>query len=208
MSKKNIEFEIPLSELTNLSGKTESHMFALIHVRHGGGLEQKEILESTEPSEILILHPEFPFPFLAQDDNLNKNLQIFLSRVSISSHHVIGCGGVWNINDIFGLESKSHNPTMESRRRLSANSIEIAQSCSICMTEIKNIILLPCRHFCVCHQCFDKIDKCPVCRSAIISFVRYEKEINTKKTNIDLTGDPVSGAASEAVMENSRAVVY
>jgi hypothetical protein len=37
--------------------------------------------------------------------------------------------------------------------------------CSICLTAPKEVLLLPCRHLCVCQSCLVQIDKCPVCRS-------------------------------------------
>ena len=42
--------------------------------------------------------------------------------------------------------------------------------CSICLSNINNIILLPCEHFCVCKECYlHRIEskKCPKCESVI-----------------------------------------
>jgi Zinc finger, C3HC4 type (RING finger) len=43
--------------------------------------------------------------------------------------------------------------------------------CSICLTEIKSIMIVPCRHFCLCRRCMNYLmsrdKKCPVCRSYI-----------------------------------------
>lgn len=39
--------------------------------------------------------------------------------------------------------------------------------CNICYKDNKNIILLPCFHFNLCHKCLNKIDKCTICREPI-----------------------------------------
>lgn len=39
--------------------------------------------------------------------------------------------------------------------------------CSICYTNVKNVILNPCFHFNLCQECVLKIDKCPICRDDI-----------------------------------------
>jgi len=41
--------------------------------------------------------------------------------------------------------------------------------CVVCLTDPKQVTLLPCRHFCVCAECYSHIDKCPVCRSGFES---------------------------------------
>ncbi len=38
--------------------------------------------------------------------------------------------------------------------------------CNVCLTEPKQVLLLPCRHMCVCTTCFAQIERCPVCRSS------------------------------------------
>ena len=43
--------------------------------------------------------------------------------------------------------------------------------CSICLTEKKAVCLLPCRHFCVCEECFRHIDRCPHCRQVYSTYL-------------------------------------
>ena len=45
--------------------------------------------------------------------------------------------------------------------------------CCVCQDQKKTILLLPCRHLCICQTCSDatgtsKLSKCPVCRSTIV----------------------------------------
>jgi hypothetical protein len=46
--------------------------------------------------------------------------------------------------------------------------------CSICMYNMKDIILQPCGHCCMCKMCYDKMQdihlKCPICRRSVNSY--------------------------------------
>ena len=50
----------------------------------------------------------------------------------------------------------------------------VTDTCSICLTEKPNIIIIPCLHQSVCFQCEDrgKLTKCPTCRETIIKKVK------------------------------------
>ncbi len=45
--------------------------------------------------------------------------------------------------------------------------------CVVCCARPKNAVLLPCRHCCCCTDCLARLDKCPVCRAAVESFVSF-----------------------------------
>lgn len=45
------------------------------------------------------------------------------------------------------------------------------KSCSVCMINIKNTVLLPCRHQSTCHTCSEKLKTCPICREKIEDLV-------------------------------------
>jgi len=55
--------------------------------------------------------------------------------------------------------------------------------CVICLSEEPSVILLPCRHQCVCYDCFSQIDKCPVCRSMVQHYIFSAK--NDKDELVD-----------------------
>ena len=44
-----------------------------------------------------------------------------------------------------------------------------AKLCVVCQDDTKSVLLLPCRHLCVCRTCSRRpeLDKCPMCRSRI-----------------------------------------
>ncbi|XP_017784171.1 PREDICTED: cell growth regulator with RING finger domain protein 1-like isoform X1 [Nicrophorus vespilloides] len=44
------------------------------------------------------------------------------------------------------------------------------QLCVVCQYFPLSRALLPCRHTCICASCFDKLDRCPMCRGSIKSY--------------------------------------
>lgn len=48
------------------------------------------------------------------------------------------------------------------------------EECVVCLTDPKEILLLPCRHLCVCASCFVFVDKCPVCRALSSEYVAIQ----------------------------------
>jgi hypothetical protein len=60
----------------------------------------------------------------------------------------------------------------EEKREKGANAgIDESQDCCVCLAEKKSVVLLPCRHMCVCVACGlddeQLLSKCPMCRTAI-----------------------------------------
>ncbi|GLD97281.1 hypothetical protein PINS_up005964 [Pythium insidiosum] len=66
--------------------------------------------------------------------------------------------------EIFGRDRTA------SRGPPSASSSE----CAICLEGSLAAILLPCRHFCVCIECLDAIDRCPICRAPFSTYACFE----------------------------------
>ncbi|CAJ0945260.1 unnamed protein product, partial [Mesorhabditis belari] len=68
-------------------------------------------------------------------------------------------GVVYLLQEIFGLENKEH----------SENNEDTGFECIICMTEVRDTLILPCRHLCICAGCAEnlrfKLNNCPICRS-------------------------------------------
>ncbi|XP_053682260.1 cell growth regulator with RING finger domain protein 1-like isoform X2 [Sabethes cyaneus] len=52
----------------------------------------------------------------------------------------------------------------------------IEQLCVVCHYFPLSRALLPCRHTCICAICFSKLDRCPMCRSAITSYFCIKTE--------------------------------
>jgi len=67
------------------------------------------------------------------------------------------------------------------------------EDCAVCLSEVRDTIILPCRHLCVCHNCAEVLkyqsNTCPMCRSESRAFLKAkistsptkeEKEENSK----------------------------
>lgn len=88
-----------------------------------------------------------------------------------------------------------------------------SSECTVCLTEPKDTVLLPCRHLCVCHTCFTHIDKCPVCRSLFERHVVFdgeaapETETENLSSSTEPSFEPALGQTDEEEEERERSVV-
>jgi hypothetical protein len=48
--------------------------------------------------------------------------------------------------------------------------------CVICLEHAPAVVLLPCRHFCVCRTCLEEIDQCPICRAKFSTYACYQDD--------------------------------
>ena len=56
--------------------------------------------------------------------------------------------------------------TADMQKELNAMQKQIDDSlCIVCMDATKSVLLEPCRHFCLCMDCAQGVEACPVCRS-------------------------------------------
>ena len=81
---------------------------------------------------------------------------------------------------------------------------ERENECVICLIEIKDTMLLPCRHLCVCQSCFLHIDKCPICR---VNFDNYVHISSTASTNSNNTNSNIPTTLSKKILTIPRYVV-
>lgn len=59
---------------------------------------------------------------------------------------------------------------LKQRNEVDLEGLNEFQICTICLLNPREVILLNCGHVCVCADCCLKLNqKCPVCRSTIIS---------------------------------------
>jgi hypothetical protein len=75
-------------------------------------------------------------------------------------------------------DNTTSNPTNNT-----SNDNISSDECVVCLTESVQIILMPCRHMCVCDECLVHIDKCPTCRSPFDQHLKIHKEFKMMKDN-------------------------
>uniref|UniRef100_A0A8R1HXP1 RING-type domain-containing protein n=1 Tax=Caenorhabditis japonica TaxID=281687 RepID=A0A8R1HXP1_CAEJA len=87
----------------------------------------------------------------------------------------IACDGVtYLLQEIFGIENKgSENYEDDS-----------GLECIICLSDIRDTVILPCRHLCVCSNCADSLrykhNNCPICRSPFRALIRLRAHRQTR----------------------------
>lgn len=102
---------------------------------------------------------------------LKCNDGIYEAKV-VQQKVIIG-GLPYIIHDIFGMDED--------------------QECVICMTEIRNTLVLPCRHMCLCHSCAETIKhqsvKCPICRGPVKALLKLDIKGSNDDKNQDVEID-------------------
>jgi len=79
------------------------------------------------------------------------------SRVRFERLVAVGSrSGFFELDEVYGLETA-----------------EGEAECIICLTDLREVLLLPCKHACVCAECKKSISKCPICRARIGSYLRF-----------------------------------
>ncbi|XP_034049740.1 E3 ubiquitin ligase RNF157 isoform X1 [Thalassophryne amazonica] len=69
------------------------------------------------------------------------------------------------LQEIYGIENKYNNQESKvSEDEISDNSAE----CVVCLSDVRDTLILPCRHLCLCNACADTLryqaNCCPICR--------------------------------------------
>ncbi|NWY67583.1 MGRN1 ligase, partial [Erithacus rubecula] len=68
------------------------------------------------------------------------------------------------LQEIYGIENKNNQETKPSDDENSDNSNE----CVVCLSDLRDTLILPCRHLCLCNTCADTLryqaNNCPICR--------------------------------------------
>lgn len=102
--------------------------------------------------------------------------------LSVDSYLVDRDGATFSMQEVFGLHASNHPLTsVAASSRPAASTVPssssaaagtvvsgghfVREECVVCLTEQRTVVLLPCRHLCVCLQCLLFVDKCPVCRA-------------------------------------------
>ncbi|XP_004452248.2 E3 ubiquitin-protein ligase MGRN1 isoform X1 [Dasypus novemcinctus] len=68
------------------------------------------------------------------------------------------------LQEIYGIENKNNQDTKPPDDENGDNSSE----CVVCLSDLRDTLILPCRHLCLCNSCADTLryqaNNCPICR--------------------------------------------
>lgn len=71
------------------------------------------------------------------------------------------------LQEIYGIENKNGENMKMSGSDLEAE--DNGSECVICMSDVRDTLILPCRHLCLCNSCADSLryqaSNCPICRA-------------------------------------------
>ncbi|KAK0397378.1 hypothetical protein QR680_002105 [Steinernema hermaphroditum] len=107
-----------------------------------------------------------------EEYGLPEQVQTTLASVEQSTDHsqilvlkplkqkLIVDGVTYLLQEIFGIENKDYDCSAVD---------ENGSECIICMSDVRDTVILPCRHLCICNGCAEtlryKLNNCPICRS-------------------------------------------
>ncbi|KAG3079593.1 hypothetical protein PI124_g20717 [Phytophthora idaei] len=80
--------------------------------------------------------------------------------------------------------------------------------CVICLERPQAAILLPCRHFCVCRECLEEIDQCPICRAKFSTYVCYQSDDSSRSSAHHIQLQVMLMGAYEALAVTQSAQLY
>ena len=94
-----------------------------------------------------------------------------MSITVIHQKHVYH-GIIFQLFEFYGIENtrdySNEKSSSRQNRSLSSQQQQQQSTCVICLSDIRNVLLLPCRHFCLCHSCAENLkfqsSNCPICR--------------------------------------------
>lgn len=94
------------------------------------------------------------------------------------------------LQDVYGLENKG---SCEEGDQGNDFDEDAGAECVICFTDVRDTVLLPCRHFCVCGACAAslryKASNCPICRAPFRALLRVQAVVKAPEDdNIDEEG--------------------
>ncbi|XP_043206632.1 E3 ubiquitin-protein ligase MGRN1-like isoform X1 [Amphibalanus amphitrite] len=73
-------------------------------------------------------------------------------------------GLVFLLQEIYGIENK-----LVDNKSVDEDTEDSGAECVICMSDLRDTLILPCRHLCVCNCCADHLryqaNNCPICRA-------------------------------------------
>ncbi|ORX85482.1 hypothetical protein BCR32DRAFT_290680 [Anaeromyces robustus] len=77
-----------------------------------------------------------------------------------------------NNNNPTSISPSTSNQDPKITNNTNSSTTNDENVCVICLTEKREYAYLPCRHLCVCRNCVHYLEKCPLCRSPIHSYMK------------------------------------
>ncbi|XP_046710798.1 E3 ubiquitin ligase RNF157 isoform X4 [Silurus meridionalis] len=110
------------------------------------------------------------------------------------------------LQEIYGIENKYNSQESKvADDEISDNSAE----CVVCLSDVRDTLILPCRHLCLCNTCADTLryqaNCCPICRLPFRALLQI-RALRRKLSPVSTTGfNPTIASQSSDSEEHSAA---
>ncbi|XP_014210930.1 E3 ubiquitin ligase RNF157 [Copidosoma floridanum] len=108
------------------------------------------------------------------------------------------------LQEIYGIENKNTDNPKGNDEDAEDNGAE----CVICMCDVRDTLILPCRHLCLCNGCADSLryqaNNCPICRAPFRALLQIKAL--QKATGSIITNPPLSEENYETIPAGYEAV--
>lgn len=115
---------------------------------------------------------QFPRAIRAVDRKFSVHPEdIRLIRRGSSYFYSIGTRNLVTLDDGIPIPSQE----IKNMIKKVFNTEDPESDCLVCMCEAKDSVFNPCGHFVCCVGCSNKLDKCPMCRTLVLSIINYDE---------------------------------
>ncbi|KAG5337432.1 RN157 ligase, partial [Acromyrmex charruanus] len=110
------------------------------------------------------------------------------------------------VQEIYGIENKNtENPKQQGSDE---DTEDNGSECVICMSEVRDTLILPCRHLCLCNSCADSLryqaNNCPICRAPFRALLQIKAL--QKATGTIISNPPLPEGSCENIPSGYEAV--
>ncbi|XP_043283116.1 E3 ubiquitin ligase RNF157 [Venturia canescens] len=109
------------------------------------------------------------------------------------------------LQEIYGIENKN---TENAKQGTDEDTEDNGSECVICMCDVRDTLILPCRHLCLCNGCADSLryqaNNCPICRAPFRALLQIKAL--QKATGAVITNPPLPEGSSENIPAGYEAV--
>ncbi|CAD6230982.1 GSCOCG00006908001-RA-CDS [Cotesia congregata] len=110
------------------------------------------------------------------------------------------------LQEIYGIENKNTENTKQQGSDEDAE--DNGSECVICMCDVRDTLILPCRHLCLCYGCADSLryqaNNCPICRAPFRALLQIKAL--QKATGAIISNPPMPEGSCENIPSGYEAV--
>ncbi|XP_071567378.1 E3 ubiquitin ligase Rnf157 [Temnothorax nylanderi] len=110
------------------------------------------------------------------------------------------------VQEIYGIENK--NTENAKQQGSDEDTEDNGSECVICMSEVRDTLILPCRHLCLCNSCADSLryqaNNCPICRAPFRALLQIKAL--QKATGTIISNPPLPEGSCENIPSGYEAV--